>query len=79
MLKDRIIKTLVPFVVGWLISLLATQNVVLPPDTLDGLTNGLTLLVGAVYYVVAVLLAKKWPKFELLLGSMKKPIYKEIK
>lgn len=79
MLKDRIIKTVVPFIVGWFISLLALKGIVVPPDTLDNLTNGLTLLVGTVYYVVVVLLAKKWPKFELLLGSMKKPVYKEIK
>lgn len=79
MLKDRIIKTVVPFVVGWLISLLALKGIVLPPDMLEGLTNGLTLVIGTVYYVLAVLLAKKWPKFELLLGSMKKPVYKEIK
>ena len=77
MLKHRIVKTVVPYVVGFVTAMLATHNVVLPPEQLDGLQNALTLGVGTVYYVVAILLAKKWPKMEWLLGSPNKPTYRK--
>lgn len=76
-MKDRIIKTIVPFVVGWVVSVLAVAGVNVPAEFATDVTNVLTLLVGAVYYVAVVLLTKKWPVAEILLGSPKKPEYRE--
>jgi len=75
--KERIIKTVVPFVVGWVVSVLTVVNVPVPPEFVADVTNVLTLLLGSAYYVVVVFLTKKWPTLEILLGSPKKPEYKE--
>lgn len=76
-MSDRIIKTITPFVVGWIISLLTTWGIDLPEDQLANITNALTLIFGAIYYVVVVLISKRWPEAERFLGSSKKPTYIE--
>lgn len=76
-MKERIIKTIVPFVVGWVVSVLTVAGLDVPPEFTADLTNILTLLLGAAYYVLVVFLSKKWPVLEILLGSPKKPEYKE--
>ena len=76
-MKDRIVKTIVPFVVGWVVSVLTVAGLNVPPEFTADLSNLLTLLVGAGYYVLVVFLTKLSPVFEILLGSPKKPEYKE--
>ena len=78
-MKDRIIKTIVPYVVGWIGANLSLLDIVMTAELRDDVTNALTLIIGSLYYILVVLLTKHWPQLEILLGSTKKPVYKETK
>lgn len=68
------IRTLVPYVVGFLVTLAARWGVDIEPSA--ELTGALTVLFGFVYYVAVRLLAKRWPALERLLGVKATPVYK---
>lgn len=72
----RQIRTYVPLAVGALISWLATIGLTLDAETQAGLVVALTGTTQALYYLLASLLARKFPKLEVLLGSKKAPEYK---
>lgn len=74
-MKDRIIKTVVPYLVGLLIALATTYGIDIDQATKDAFTQVLTFVFGTAYYVIVVGLAKKFPWAEKLLGSSKKPEY----
>jgi hypothetical protein len=72
----RQIKTYVPIAVGAFIAWLATLGMDLDAETQSGLIVFLTGLSQALYYALVVFLARKFPKLEILLGSIKRPDYK---
>jgi len=71
-----LIRTVVPIVVGALVTWLVTLGVQIDAETQTGLIVGLTGLLTAVYYTVVRLLEKKWPKLGILLGKATTPDYK---
>ena len=71
-----LIRTLVPIVVGSLISWLASLGLDVGAQANTGLTIFLTALVNAVYYALVRALEKKWPVVgRFLLGSSRVPEY----
>lgn len=72
------IRTIVPIIVGALVSWLITLGIELDADSQTGLVVFLTGLLQAVYYFIARLLEKKYPSIGgFLLGSQSKPVYKK--
>ncbi len=72
---ESLIRTAVPFIVGFLVSFLASQGITLPPETLANLTSFITLGVGVLYYLVVRLVETKLPQAGWLLGIAKQPVY----
>ena len=70
------IRTVVPYLVGYIVSFFALAGVVLPDTALDTLSGLITLTVGTIYYLLVRIVGKKLPGVEWLLGSPKKPEYK---
>ena len=74
-----LIRTVVPALMGQLIAWLTTVGITVDPSVVENFnTHAITLLgiiLTGAYYVIVRLIAKKYPKFELLLGSEKKPDY----
>jgi len=73
------IRTLVPIIVGGLISWLATKGLVVDAEATTGLIVFLTGLSQAIYYVGARFLERIYPSAGLLLGRIGAPIYKDKK
>ena len=73
MLPISVVRTVVPLIVGWLISAGAVKWTGLSEDDV---TTAVTLAVTAVYYVV-VRAAEEYvsPRFGWLLGVARKPAY----
>jgi hypothetical protein len=72
-LRASLIRTIVPMVVGAIVSFCALHGLVIPAA---GLTELVTALVSAAYYAgVRFLETKVSPKFGLLLGTKAKPVY----
>lgn len=76
-LATSFIRTIVPIVVGAIVSFLATKGIAIDEQAAAGLAAFLAGLVSAVYYIIARLLEQKFPQAGLLLGSTKKPEYTE--
>jgi len=70
-----IIRTVVPYLVGWIVTLLATAGVEVSAEFRSDLVTFLSFLIGTLYYVVARFLEKKWPKLGFLLGVPTAPVY----
>jgi len=70
-----IIRTVVPYLVGWIVTLLATAGVDVSDELRNSLATLLAFLIGTVYYVVVRFLEKKWPKLGFLLGVPTAPVY----
>lgn len=69
------VRTFVPMVVGWLLSLLVTLNVTLDPQfeiTLNGLIT--VIFQGAYYGIIRLLELHVSPIFGKLLGSSQRPM-----
>lgn len=75
-LATSIIRTIVPFFVGAVVTWLISLGVEVPQELTAQLTGFLTFIIGALYYVGVRALAKKYPKLEWLLGVPVKPTYK---
>lgn len=76
----QITRTVVPFVVGWLISLPLVVKVedlfgVPQEDRTAWLARLLTVALGAVYYIVVAFLERHQSWFGWLLGVAKQPVY----
>ena len=71
-----LIRTAVPAGIGALVSWLAVEHGILVPE---GLTNEATIwltgLVVTLYYGIVRALEKRWPRFGILLGAARKPVY----
>lgn len=70
-----LVRTVVPFAVGGLLSLLVALGVELDPNAEAILTPAVALIVGAAYYWGVRQLAKRWPWTEHLLGVALAPTY----
>jgi hypothetical protein len=74
-LVASLIRTLAPMCAGLLIAWLVRQGVSVDDSYEQPLTEILTVAFGAVYYVVARLLERKWPVAGWMLGYPKQPDY----
>lgn len=70
------IRTVVPAFVATFVLLLTHYGVELDEAGVAGLTAFVISLATGVYYLAVRLVAKKYPQVELLLGSSKKPEYR---
>lgn len=74
-----LIRTVIPALMGQVIAWLATIGITVDPAVVDNFNTMAITLLGVIltgaYYVLVRVLAKKYPKLELLLGSEKKPEY----
>lgn len=71
------IRTVVPSIVGTFALFMGARGFELDAAALAGLESFLVGFAVAAYYLVVRLLAKKFPWVESLLGSTKKPEYRE--
>jgi len=70
------IRTAVPIVIGALVAWLAGKGINVPADLIAPTTALITVLAGALYYIIVRKLETKWPKVGVLLGVAKAPEYK---
>lgn len=74
-----LIRTVVPALMGQLIAWLTTIGITVDQAVVDNFNTMAITLLGVIltgaYYLLVRVLAKKYPKLELLLGSEKKPDY----
>ncbi len=77
-LRDSIIRTIVPVIVGAILGWLASINLAPDPGLESALTIALSAAFTAVYYI-AVRLFERYvsPRFGWLLGVAKEPEYKD--
>lgn len=73
--KTSVIRTVVPFVVGWVVTLLVSKGINVDDNLRTQLASAVTVLVGSAYYIVIRLLEKAKPKVGVLLGAAKPPTY----
>lgn len=71
------IRTTVPAIVGALLGWLTVRGITVDPVAVTGFTAFLTAVFTGLYYLVVRVLATRFPKLELLLGSAKQPTYKD--
>lgn len=71
------IRTLVPFVVGGIVSFLAARGIDVKPEEAAQLGSLVTVVVGYVYYFIVRLLEQRYPRAGILLGIAKQPTYKK--
>lgn len=71
----QLIRTVVPFVVGWVFAQLASLGLHLPAGTEEELVASLTLLVGSLYYAAVAWLERRYKWFGWLLGIARRPDY----
>lgn len=76
-MKDSIIRTTVPLIVGWVVVTLAKNGVEIDDDTKVMLVSAATSAVSFLYYVAVRLLERWKPKLGWLLGVAKQPVYVE--
>lgn len=75
-LWDSLVRTYLPYVVGAIIGLLVAAGIPLDPEVETQLTVLLTLVAGAIYYLLARVVERAWPHlFGWVLGSSKQPEY----
>ena len=78
-LLTSITRTYVPIIAGAIISFLTTRGITLDGEAAASLVIFLTAVIQGVYYLIGRLLERRFPRASFLLGSSKKPIYKENK
>lgn len=74
-----IIRTGVPYLVGLVVSWVATLGIHVPDDVKMQLTGAGVFVVGTIYYAVVRKLEQKWPAVGWLLGSPSQPFYESRK
>ena len=76
LLKPAIIRTVVPMLMGWILTMLADRFGIIPSEQQTAeWTSAITVLVGAAYYVLIRVGSQKFPWLEQLLGASSKPNY----
>ena len=78
-IKDSIIRTVTPIIVGWLLSVLLLINVTVTPETRLAITNLIGAVLSALYYIVVRWLEQKYPGLGWLLGKPVQPTYVNAK
>ena len=68
-------RTVVPLIVGWVVTGLAALGIDTPDSARTWLAGAIGGVIAAGYYVAARWAERKWPKLSLLLGSTKQPSY----
>lgn len=75
-LFDSVVRTVVPYIVGAVISWFAMAGIEVDPDLKANLTVAVTAGIGTLYYLAVRLLETYVaPKFGWLLGLAKSPVY----
>jgi hypothetical protein len=74
-----LIRTVVPYIVGWVVAVFARFEITLDDGTVTNLTGLLTVLLGTLYYLLVRFAEQKWPGLGWLLGSAKQPTYANSK
>lgn len=74
-LWPAVVRTIVPFIVGWIASVLLLINVTLTDAQRDSLSGLITLILGALYYIAVRWLEQRFPQLGWLIGSTKQPTY----
>lgn len=69
------IRTIVPYIIGGVVSWLATKGVHASDSTIAEATSVLTFIFGSLYYVLARWLESIEPKLGFFLGVPSKPTY----
>lgn len=73
---DSVVRTIVPLIVGYVLSLWASAGVEPDPEFATALTGALTVAFGALYHIgVRLLETYVTPKLGWLLGLAKQPEY----
>jgi hypothetical protein len=67
-----IVRTVVPLIVGWLLSIPVVAGLGLSDEQLAGFV---TAIVATIYYITARFAERRWPQLGVLLGSAKQPAY----
>jgi hypothetical protein len=67
-----LLRTFVPVLVGLILGVAGANFVGV---TEESLTAAVSTAITLVYYLVLRLVEQKWPKFGILLGSMRQPTY----
>ncbi len=75
MATPGLVRTVVPTIVGAILSFLATHNIEVTGAAENALSIALTGILGGTYWVVADALQSRWPLAGLLLGSTARPTY----
>lgn len=70
-----VVRTIVPVIVGAVLSFFATRGVTVDSTFREALVYVLTAAITGVYYVVLLKLESRWPLAGLLLGSTARPTY----
>lgn len=70
-----IVRTIVPFLVGLVVTWLASRGLGLDAEMQGTLTAVITVVVGSAYYSVVRLIEQTRPKIGILLGIAKTPTY----
>mgnify|MGYP000843957471 CR=1 FL=1 len=74
-MKESLIRTVVPFVVGWLISLPVVAWLGL---TQEQVTAAVTVVIGAIYYLLVRIIERRFPSWGWLLGMATAPTYGQV-
>lgn len=74
-LSASIVRTAVPYIIGYVVTLFGTIGINLSPDFKANLSAILTFVIGTIYYIVVRQLEKKYPKLGILLGIPVQPSY----
>ncbi|MCX4799574.1 hypothetical protein OG497_37605 [Streptomyces sp. NBC_01242] len=70
-----IVRTIVPVIVGAILSFLATRGITVDGAFNEALTYAFTAVITGVYYVTLLKLESRWPIAGFLLGSTARPTY----
>jgi hypothetical protein len=71
-----LIRTWVPYIVGGVLGWLATRGLGVSPADAIGVTSGLTVAIGGVYYSAIRLLETRFPALGIFLGKPSAPTYR---
>jgi hypothetical protein len=71
------IRTLVPFIVGFIVAQLTDFGIEVTPEEAATIGSFVTVVSGYVYYFIVRVIEQRYPKAGILLGVAKQPTYKE--
>lgn len=70
-----LIRTVVPYLVGWLVTFLASKGIDVDESAKADLAMLATMVFGTAYYTIIRVIEKNHPKAGWLLGSPHAPVY----